>query len=91
MFSKGQLNRVLKWEKPWQIDLHARMAPTRPLEEQSIEKRHQASLEKWFYRPLAGKPTSPFRLRHNSFFWRLALSVVLWLLLFVLAINTSLK
>ena len=65
MFSKGQLNRVLKWEKPWQIYLHARMAPTWFLEEQSSEKRHQASLEKWFYRPLAGKPSSPFRLRQN--------------------------
>ena len=66
MFSKGQLNRVLKWEKPWQIYLHARMAPTWPLlEEQNTEKRQQASLERWFYGPLAGKPTRPFRLRHN--------------------------
>ena len=84
MFSKGQLNRVLKWEKPWQIYLHARMAlahscaifylvgqltrmaPTWPLlEEQNTEKCQQASLERWFYGPLAGKPTSPFRLRHN--------------------------
>ena len=66
MFSKGQLNRVLKWEKPWQIYLHARMAPTWPLlEEQNTEKCQQASLERWFYRPLAGKLTSPFRLRHN--------------------------
>ena len=45
MFTKGQLNRVLKWEKPWQIYLHARMAPTWPLlEEQNTEKRQQASL-----------------------------------------------
>ena len=66
MFTKGQLNRVLKWEKPWQIYLHARMAPTWPLlEEQNTEKRQQASLERWFYGPLAGKPTRPFRLRHN--------------------------
>ena len=52
-------------KKPWQIYLHPRMAPTRPFEEQGSEKRQQASLEKWFYRPLAGKPSSPFRLRQN--------------------------
>ena len=45
MFSKGQLNLVLKWEKPWQIYLHARMAPTWPLEEQSSEKTSSSEEE----------------------------------------------
>ena len=53
MFTKGQLNRVLKWEKNMaNLSACADGTYTAPGEEKSSEKRQQASLEKWSYRPL---------------------------------------